>query len=365
MLTLQEELTRDLDRIKSAKQDLEQNMTTLQKRLEQATRAPQEDARRIMEQYGLSGQCLGNIGRLLLGGKLSQWVEQGLRWHDRLEPVLNRLAERKKGVEVVKPVRGKGMDVRFREYAPLPDFLIRTAGVTVSVPAGEIAGQVRNITPDQHVLGSPLTFAFAGDNLTGLRSVKLDGAINRVDPAKPVDAAALHVRGYRLEQLVISEGGMVPLTLKQGTGDVDVRAELRGEAIAGAFSANLQGVHLATDGKTDNAVAAAVAGALSDVRSLQIKADVSGTRAAPDITLTSNLDQVLKKVVGRQIQAQTARVESQLRAAIEAKVGAPLAELKSSVGGLDEISKELTSRLSLGAEATKSKGSLGGFKLPF
>ncbi len=193
------------------------------------------------------GGSSGHIrhGRLVLSGTFSQWVEQGLRWHDRLEPVLHRLAERKKGVEVVKPVRGKGRDVRFREYAPLPDFLIRTAGMSVTVPAG------------------------------------------------------------------------------------------------------------------------AGAGAVSAIRSLHIRADVSGTRAAPDITLTSNLDQALKEVVGRQIQAQTARGESQLRAAIEATVGVPLAELTTSCGGLDEISKELSSRLSLGAEATKSKGGLGGFKLPF
>jgi uncharacterized protein (TIGR03545 family) len=259
------------------------------------------------------------------------------------------------------------MDVRFKEHAPLPDFLIRTAAVSVTVPAGAINGRVRNITPDQHVLGVPLTFAFAGENLSGLRSVKLDGSVNRVDPAHPVDAAALQVRGYRLEHLVLSEDGMLPLSVKQGIGDIDLKAELKGEAVAGALSFQFQGVQLASQGKADNAVAAAIAGALADIHSLQVKAQISGTRTDPDIALTSNLDQVLKEVVSRQIQAQTARLETQLRAAIEAKVGAPLADLKLGVGRLDEIGKELASRLSLGAEATKGgkDGTFGGFKLPF
>jgi uncharacterized protein (TIGR03545 family) len=367
VLAVQEDLKKDLDRLTTAKQDLEKNVARLRKRLEEASRAPQEDARWLMEKYRLSGQGLANLSRMLLGGKIGQWTDQALRWHDRLQPVLNRLAERKKGVEVVKPVREKGMDVRFKEHAPLPDFLTRIARVSITIPAGIITGQVRNITPDQHILGAPLTFTFSGDKLTGLQSLKLDGAVNRVDPVRPVDTATLQVRGYRIENVALSEDSSLSVTLKQATGDLDLRAALRGDAIDAAASAHLQSVQFSGPAKADSAVAAAIASALSDIRSFQLKADLSGTRDALDIQLSSDLDRVLKDVVGKQIQAQTARLEAQLRSAIEAKVSGPLADLKTRVGGLDDISKELTSRLNLGAEATKGSkgGSLGGFKLPF
>ena len=53
----------------------------------------------------------------------------------------------------VTPLRGKGVDVRFPEYHPLPDLLIRAARVSVEIPAGTLTGQIRHITPDQDVLG--------------------------------------------------------------------------------------------------------------------------------------------------------------------------------------------------------------------
>jgi len=265
-------------------------------------------------------------------------------------------------------VRGKGVDVRFKERAPLPDLLIRTTHVSVEVPAGAIKGQVKNITPDQPILGVPLTFEFVGDKLKGLQSVKLDGTLSRVDPARPSDRANLRMRGYRVEDLSLSKSEQWALALKQALADMDLQATLRGEALNAKLVATLQSVQIASGVKAGAGVLAnAVASALSDVKGFTLKAEVTGTVENYEVKLASDLDRVLKDVVGKQVQAQTARLETELQSAIAEKVAGPLNELKASFGGLDSVGTELASRLNLGTDLLKGVkgGSPGGFKLPF
>ncbi len=367
-VAVQQDLSRDLDQIKTAKKDFEDSVTGLRKRMDEAVRAPQDDARHLMEKYSLSGSGLGNVTGMLVGGTIGDWTATSLRWYAKLQPVLHRQAERKKDVEVVKPVRGKGVDVRFKERAPLPDFLIRSTRVSVEVPAGAIQGQVKNITPDQPILGAPLAFEFAGEKLKGVQSLKLDGTLNRVDPARPTDRANLRVRGYRVEDLSLSKSEQWALALKQAIADTDLQATLKGEALNANLAASLQSVQMVSGVKAGAGVLAnAVASALSDVKGFKLEAEVSGTVDQYDVKLTSDLDRVLKDVVGKQLQAQTARLEAQLQSAIAEKVAGPLNELKGSLGGLDGIGTELASRLNLGTDLLKAGkgGAPGGLKLPF
>ena len=364
-LKLQEDIRKDLTQIQNAKKDFEETMTTLRRRTDEAIRAPEEDLRRLADKYSLSPGGLGNAGGMLLGGQLGDWTRASLRWYRKLQPFYARYTEQKKAeVEVVKPVRGKGMDVRFKEHAPLPDFLIRLTHASVEVPQGIIKGKIRNITPDQPILGAPLTFEFSADKMQGLQSVELDGALNHVNPSKPTDQANVRLRGYKIGPLTLAEGTQFPMVLKQGAADLDLRATVSGEALKAALSAKLQSVQMASGAKSEGAVAQAVSSALADIHGFSLKADVTGTLDDYDVQLSSDLDRVLGDVVKKQLQGQIAKVEGELRAAIMEKVNGPLGDLKTNLGGLDGIASELTSRLNLGNELLQSSKP-GGFKLPF
>jgi uncharacterized protein (TIGR03545 family) len=364
---IQKDISQDLDRITTAKKTFENNLAQLRKRLDEATKAPEEDLRHLRDKYALSPQGLANMSNALIEGPLGDRLETALRWYAKLQPHLQSSGERKGTVEVVKPLRGKGVDVRFKERAPLPDFLVRTAKVGLELTAGLVSGTIRNVTPDQPVLGAPMTFEFAGDKLTGLQSLKLNGEVNRVDPARPHDAAAMNVRGYRLSDLALSTDDSLPVSVKEALMDADFKAGLRGEALDAGLAATLQSVRITTGAKPDaGAVAKAVASALSDVKSLHLKADITGTVKDYNVRLSSDLDQVLKQALGRQMQAQVGKFESQLRAAIAEKVSKPLGDLKAGFGGLNGIGDELTARLNQATGLTKAGGGApGGLTLPF
>lgn len=371
---IQKDLAQDLERIKGAKADFDAQLAGLKQRLDQATKAPQEDIRRLQERYSLSPQGLANMSGMLLGGEAGERLHKGLAWYGKLQPLLAQVRSQAgpTGPQVVKPLRGKGVDVRFQEREPLPDFLIRTAKVSVELEAGELNGRIERITPDQPILGKPLTFAFAGEKLTGARSIQIDGAIDRVVPAQPKDRVQARVKGYQVRAMTLSDSPDWPVTLSQALADVDLQATVSGQNLAGSATVGLQSMKLAA-GKPGqaNPVAKAIGAALSNVTGTTVKADVTGTVDQYDVQLTSDLDHILKDAVGKQVQALADQFKKELETAVMAKVGGQLNELKSSIGGLGGIGNELASRLTQGPAGSLvpanpvEKLLPGGMKLPF
>jgi uncharacterized protein (TIGR03545 family) len=367
VMAVQKDLRTDLDRIKTAKKELEKSLASFQKRADEVAKAPQADVHRLKEKYALSPRGLTNVSRLVFGEKIGKWTDTALGWYARLRPVLERSKEQRQGHDVVKPVRGKGVNVRFKEHEPLPDFLIRIAHVSTEMPMGSVGGQIRNITPDQDVLGVPLTYDFSGKGLKGLQSVELDGQLNHIDPSSPKDTANLKIRGYRVADLSLSDSPELPMVLKKARADIRAHTALAGQALKGNLLAGLQSIQIST-GMKKNAgpIAKAVAASLSDIKKLTVRADISGTLKDYDIQLSSDLDRVLKDAVGKQVKAQAARLEEDLRAVISEKVSGPMDDLKASLGGLDAIDSEFAARLDLGGDLLKGTEKKGpaGFKLP-
>jgi len=366
---IQKDLEKDLAAIKQAKTDFDTQMNTLKQRVDQAIKAPQEDIRRLREQYSLSPQGLANMSGMLLRGKGGDWVRTGLTWYGKMQPILAQAQVSSKGPDVVKPIRGKGVDVRFKERAPLPDVLIRMATVSVQLDVGNLNGRIENITPDQHILGKPLTFAFAGDKLNGVQSIRLDGTMNRVMPVSPKDHMQVRVRGYQVPPTVLSDRVDWPVALGKAMADADLQVTVSGQAVAGQATVGLQSVKL-TAGKpaAANPVIKAIGGALAGVTAFTVKAEIAGTVEQCDLQLTSDLDRVLKDAVGKQVQALADQFTKELESAVMARVGGPLNELKSSFGGLGGIGNELAARLTQGTalpQGSLEKALPGGLKLPF
>jgi len=368
VLTIQKELSRDLDIIKTAQKELGQNMTSLRKRMAEVKKAPQEDVRRLKEKYSTSPEAMANASRLFFGKKVGNWIDTFLKWHKKLGPITERMKEKKHGREVVKPIRGKGVDVRFKEQEAYPDFLIRIAHVAIEVPAGLVKGQVRNITPDQDILGVPLMYEFEGMNLTGITSLKIDGSLNHVDPSSTKDTANVLIRGYDISDMDLSSDSELPIVLKKATADLEARVIIAGETLKANSLTILQSVNMnIPNEKETSSLIKALTSAISDIKAFNLKAEISGTIQAYDLKLSSDLDSMLKDAVKKQVKAQAVQFEKRLQSVIQEKVGGAMADLETSIGGLGSIGNELTTRSHFGNEMFKRsrKSGSGGIKLPF
>ena len=90
-------------------------------------------------------------------------------------------------------------------------------------------------------------------------------------------------------------------------------------------------------GESDaNLFAAAVRSALSKVSKFQLNGDISGTLQDYKLSISSDLDKVLKNAVSSVVREQSAKLEQQLKAAIQERTGGQLKELQASFGGLNQ-----------------------------
>ena len=349
LTAIQKEIQADLDKLKQARNDFSNISDTYQKRLAQLKNTPQQDINNLLDKYSLSATGLANVSGLLFGSKTSNMVRQALAWYEKAQPLLERRKEKKKSAEVVKPVRGKGVWVRFQEQNPLPDFLIRKIHASVKIEAGEFNGEIRNITPDQDILGTPLAFTFAGDSLQGLRSIRCDGVLDHVDPDRPHDTLNIQISGYSLKKTVLSDDVHFPVTLDSGLIDLSVRTVLRRQNIDARLNTTMKSLKLQTDStQHSDAVYKAVTGVLSDINSLSASAEVTGTLDDYDVKLRSDIDHMLKQAIGKTMKNQTAAFEKELKTAVMTKVKEPMAGATNGFSGLENISNELTDRLQLG-----------------
>ncbi len=366
-IKIQDDIKRDLKTINDFKTSLDGKVREYQKLAKEATEAPAKDIDRIMKKYSLTPEGITNLSRYFIGGRLAEWFDESLGWY-RKAGVLLKQVRKKDGVEVVKTPRGRGEYVRFPEKNPMPDFLIKKAMVSVNIPAGEIKGAITDITPDQQILGRPLRFDFSGDKLKGLRSVKLNGALNRVDPDRAKDTVNMDVTGLNINEMALSGSKDLPVVLKDAVTDFSLKAGVVGEKIDGRLTAALTSVDI-TAGKEGekNALSRGIASALSGVKGFNVSADVTGTLDDYDLKVSSDLDRVFKDAAGKVVREQAAGLEKKLKEEVAKQVDGPLKELKGSLGGLEALDGELkvlTDQFSgLLAEAGK-KAAPGGFKLP-
>ena len=378
--SLQQDVEQEIESLKGAKKEFEDKVALLRTRFDQIKTAPQRDIQHLKAKYNLSPQGLANMSQTLLGGEIGSWVRQGAAWYERAKPLLEgaqALGGGEAGPQVHKPLRGKGVDVHFKEANPLPDFLIRMTKVSVSLELGDLTGTIQNITTDQPTLGEPTTFAFSGDQLKGVKSVTLEGALNHVVPTDSKDQLTVQAKGYELTNLVLSKDAKWPLILTSGMGDINMNAEVNGQALTAHGAGNLRGLQLSAGNEGDtNPLTKALSHAVTGVSQLSLQADVKGTLAQHDVTLSSDLDRILQDAAGKMVNELAAKFGAELQSAISAKIAEPMQQLKNNLSGFEGIADELTERVTQHNDVLKSllekslptkglKGLPGGLKLPF
>ena len=356
---IKKDIESDLKQIQSARREFETRLAHYRKRMDEAIEAPQEDIRRLKDKYSLSPRGLGNLTRLLLGPKIGEWVDKAVVWHEKLKPIMERVKDKEDKPEVVRPVNGNGM----------PYFLIKKSDVSVKLKIGDLAGKIKNITPDQDVLRIPLTFVFSGENLKNVQSAEITGALDHINPLKSHDIIKLRLKGCRLRDIKLSDQKALPVILKEGLLDLKLNAEIKGEVITANIVAGLNSIRLETAAKESaGLLAQSISSALADISRFTLRAEIAGTTADYETQITSDLDSIMKKAVGNIVKEQAASLEEKLKAAIFAKTDGPVKDLKESFAQLLPVDNELSGRLNTGMELLNAfgiKNGSGEFKLPF
>jgi uncharacterized protein (TIGR03545 family) len=356
---IHDDVSQDLEDLKQAKKELEKDLASLKKKASQVKRLPGEDYRRLRDKYSLTSQGAANITQMLFGDKAGRYLKTFLDGYHTLKPLLEMRPATPENQPHTDQVRGKGVDVHFATDNRLPPFLVRLAKVSAVIPSGDISGEIQNLTPFQALLGKPLVFTFSGQNLQDLQNVNIDGVLNHIDPGKASDKVTAKVEGLTVGE----KNGQRAVYLEKGLADLALTAAVAGNRIDAQLQASVSSASIAT-AKTagDGQLGQTLQAALADISAFDLQADIKGDMDDYRVSLSSNIDDVLKDAMGKQLRQKAGAFEKTLNNAILDKTRDPLAKASSQVAGLDSINDELTSRLGLGDDVLKDAVRKMGFK---
>ncbi len=357
--TLLDDIQKDLQRLKESQGRYKSDLAELKKQTADLAKAPFQEAKRLQEKYALSAAGAANLSRTLFGPQVCGWWQKGYAWYQRLKPYLARLPAKKGEPETVKPVRGKGLDVRFTERKPLPDFLIRQVHVDARLDTGKFTGQLTDITSQPNVLGRPLTFKFLGRQMKQLQALNLDGVFDLVRPDKPHHSVKMLVKELDLQDLDLSRSGGIPLSIARALTDLHLDLDLAGPELKANLDAQLRNVTMALQEAAGDDLAKAMGEALEAVRKFGLTVAVKGTAPEYAATLKSDLDRILQRAVGQMVKKAGAELQARLRQTIAEQTKGPIDQAQTLMGGLDALGPEFTQRLDLGNKLLKD------LKLPF
>jgi len=354
-----DDVSQDLEELKQAKKELEQELASLKKRAAQVKHLPAKDYRRLRDKYSLSSQGAVNITQMLFGDKAGRYLKMFLDGYHTLKPLLEMRPATPENQQDVEPVRGKGVDVHFVIDDQPPPFLVRLAKVSATIPSGDISGEIQNLTPFQALLGKPLVFTFSGQNLQDLQRVNIDGVLNHIEPQKATDKVTAKVEGLKVGQ----KNGQRPVYLEKGLADLAFTAAVVSGRIDAQLQAAVSSASIAT-AKTvgDGQLGQTLQEALAGISAFDLQAGIEGDLDEYRVSLSSNIDDMLKDAIGKQLKKKAGVFEKNLNNAILEKTREPLAKASGQMSGLDSIENELTSRLGLGDAVLKDAMRKMGFK---
>ena len=135
-----------------------------------ALKSPERDLERIKSKYQISTTGTGNLSSLVFGPAVKKYIEKASSIYSMAKPFLNTGKD-----EPPKPKRGKGVDVKFREFNPAPTFWARRVKADVLLSSIPINGVIKDLSSDQTLTGKPTTFNLSGEGMEKAKSIEING----------------------------------------------------------------------------------------------------------------------------------------------------------------------------------------------
>lgn len=342
---LVDDIDDDRKALRRARDEVKESLAAARDTASEARRAPQADIERLYRKYTDPGAVAGELAYYLLGPKVEQWVNQGWYWYGRLSPYLGgggADTQAASGPETVPAVRRVGRNVLYPEAGQEPRVLVRQVRVSGAAGGGDLDGRVTDIAVPPNLWGEPLRLKLAGQSVSGIERLQVEGSMDRRDPASSISRLDLTANGTDVAGLALGpEDGILA---DRGQADFRVAGTVRDRALDLDVTSAIRDAAFSAGSDADS-ILQEVAAALGNAGRLNIGANVGGTIDAPEFELTSSLTGILEPLLRSRLQAEAGEFREGLVAAVKDRTGGSLEELEASSAKLNSLEQELEGRL--------------------
>lgn len=330
---LYKEVQADLKRIQQARNTVKQDLQFLRNSYNKLRNAPDQDIDAIMQKYNLSAEGSINASQLLFGDSADEWVQYGLKIYEYLAPML--FSDEEEEVEAPKPERAKGQDIKFREYEPLPGFLIRKIYLSTELPSGRYQGNILNVSSNQAIIGKPMTFELQGAELSKGESARIYGEFNRLQPKAPVDEIHYVMEGRKLsDHSYVSRPGL-KIIFADGVQSSHMQAFKRGRQLDIKYRDEFT-ISRYNNSAGSNKVSKLIAETMAEIPRFYMGMQVRGDWKRPKLSIDSDLDQKMSARLRQSYQEQINQYKKDLRQALEEENKQALADASAKLEALSQ-----------------------------
>ena len=333
---LKKDIQADINYIDSSQKQISGDLSQLNTDLKALKNSPEEEYKRLTNKYSVSAAGVGNISQLLFGQEAKKYTEMAMGWYKKIEPYMAYVDF--SGGKEAKVERHKGLDIRFKEYHPLPDFLIKVAHTSVETEKGSFTGKIMDISGEQDITRKPTTLRFTGDKMQGIGSVSLTGSFNHINPAKVRDQLNFSMTNYRLNKYRLIDQENMTIYLHEAKSDVKLTALRVNDKIQADFKSHIHSIKY-NNQASGNELAMMFLSSINKTRDFSIYGKLHGTFDNYSTSVSSDLDNRLKANMNEHMNRRLAGFRKQLKEKIYLKTRQPLQDAEQKYKDLNSMVK--------------------------
>ena len=343
---ISKDIKKDVKAFEQARDQIKQEYQALQAQMAALKKLPDQSFSEIVATLGLQDSQLAKLGSSLLEGPMRQWLDKGFHYY-RLISGGGPVAE-----ETVAEAAPRTTPAVFVELTQISGFFNQ------GDKQGEIDGVIRNFSDAPALAGKPIQIdlkALGG----GFGEITLNGEIDHLTPGREKDELVFKMAQTALSDLTLSESETLNLLLKKALLSFDAKASITSLSDLDIdFKSLFRDIQVDTGAEGElSQTQAAVVKAIRQLSELIVDGSAGGTVKDPELSLSSNLDDVLKQAVGGVIKEKTAAFRAELTTKLNQQLDQKLAPVRNQLQGALGISNEI------GAQGAAYEDLLKGIKL--
>ena len=342
--------------IQSASQDLNNDLNKTQTQIKDLEKQIQADIKSIEQHFRLPQLDPKTLSRALFQQYIGKYLNQAHEYKGLVEKYLPPKFKNKKTGEVDESLqphpREKGVVYEFGSQRVYPLFWIKKISVSsqagTSPYSGNISGEVRHVTSNQKIVGSPTQAELKGDfpaqNIEGFRT-KL--VLNNLKSESEV-TLDFSVASYPTAGRSLVESPDVQIGFEKAHSQLEFKSVL---VDLKDFSFELKNTFrdIAYQVASKNEmVQSTLQKVFRSLPAITLEVFGQGELPTPSLNINSNLGPELASAFGKEIQAQIdaarARIEKQVRSEIEkykTQIDSELNKIRSQVQSeIDKLNKQ-------------------------
>ncbi len=323
-----DDLSKDLKAMEAQYKDIEKQVKTDIKSLEQHFRIPKLDAKAMS--MAIFNKYMGPYK-----AKLFRYKALAEKY---APPNLMKKDKNNEEVVIQPHPREKGISYEFGRLNSYPLFWIKRTAVSSQAgktpDAGNIKGEILDITSNQRLIGRPTVATLAGD----FPSMQIMGFLLRLSldntKSESVIDYAFKVSSYAILGKDLVQTPDVSIAFTKANGAMDIKGSLVGlKKINLAMNNQFSSIDYAVSSKNeiaDQILKAVFAG----IPVVNLTVDAEGVIPKVPFSINSNLGPELQKGFEKQIQAKIDEARKRIQAVVDEEIGKQKAQIEAQLNQL-------------------------------